>query len=194
MPLKEKIIIESLKLFSLKGFLGTTIDDILKAAKSSKGGFYNHFKSKEDLFYYVLIEARKIWRERNLSNQSHNPEPIADIRRFLTNFRDDYLKDSDSFPGGCIFIKLLVELKDQHPHLAREINKGFQGMKGMIHKGLLSAQELGELKETADPEAMTEMIFNGILGATISYNADRSEKNLDKAFEYIIGFLDSFTV
>ena len=67
MILKEKIIHESLRLFSLKGFTSTSIQDILAAANTSKGGFYNHFSSKEDLFYQVLDEARKIWRERNLS-------------------------------------------------------------------------------------------------------------------------------
>ena len=55
MNLKEKIIHESLKLFSLKGFLGTSIHDILEAADTSKGGFYNHFASKEDLFFNVRV-------------------------------------------------------------------------------------------------------------------------------------------
>ncbi|MFC1489455.1 TetR/AcrR family transcriptional regulator, partial [Thermodesulfobacteriota bacterium] len=62
MNLKEKMIYESLKLFSLKGFLSTSIQDILTSANTSKGGFYNHFKSKEDLFFQVLNEARSIWR------------------------------------------------------------------------------------------------------------------------------------
>jgi AcrR family transcriptional regulator len=56
--LKERIIHESLRLFSLKGFLSTSITDILEAADTSKGGFYNHFASKEDLFFQVLDEAR----------------------------------------------------------------------------------------------------------------------------------------
>ena len=63
MTLRETIIHESLKLFSLKGYVGTSIHDILTAANTSKGGFYNHFTSKEDLFHAVLDMARKIWRE-----------------------------------------------------------------------------------------------------------------------------------
>jgi len=59
MSLKETIIHESLRLFSLKGFLSTSINDILEAANTSKGGFYNHFASKEELFFEVLDEARK---------------------------------------------------------------------------------------------------------------------------------------
>jgi AcrR family transcriptional regulator len=52
--LRERIIHESLRLFSLKGFVSTSIDDILQAAEASKGGFYNHFPSKEALFLEVL--------------------------------------------------------------------------------------------------------------------------------------------
>ena len=189
MTLKEKIIHESLKLFSLKGFLGTSIDEILKAANSSKGGFYNHFKSKEDLFYHVLDEARRIWRDRNLDGLSRNGDPIANVEKFLKNFRDRYLKDSENFPGGCIFITLLVELKNQRPHLADEINKGFIGLKNMLKRHLNKAQETGKLQKDVDPEAITEMLFNNILGVTITYNADKSEANVDKAINLTIDFI-----
>ena len=116
MSLKEIIIHESLKLFSLKGFLSTSVDDILKAAKVSKGGFYNHFKSKEDLFHHVLDEARSIWRNRNLKDLGGIEDPIKKIKQLIANYRDNYIKDSVNFPGGCIFTTLLVELCDQSPH------------------------------------------------------------------------------
>jgi len=53
MDLKERIIAESLKLFSLKGFLSTSIQEIMETAHTSKGGLYNHFKSKEELLSVV---------------------------------------------------------------------------------------------------------------------------------------------
>ena len=188
--LKEKIIHESLRLFSLKGFIGTSIDDILSAAESSKGGFYNHFKSKESLFHDVLDEARDIWRDRNLVGLSEKKDPIANLEQFLVNFRDSYLKDSENFPGGCIFITLLVELKNQRPHLANEINKGFIGLKKMINRYLNQAQKMGTLKQDVDTEAIAEMLFNNILGATITYNADKSEADVDKAINLLINFIN----
>ncbi len=191
MQLKEKIIHESLRLFSLKGFSGTTIDDILKTAGSSKGGFYNHFKNKEDLFSQVLKEARLIWRKRNLTGLDQSLKPIANVKLFLENFKDYYLTDSENFPGGCIFITLLVELKDQSPHLAQEINKGFIGMRSMLLRYFKLAQDAGELKKNIDIEAITAIIFSGILGATITYNADRSEKNVNKTIDYIIDYIES---
>ena len=178
-----------MKLFSLKGFLSTSIDDILKAANSSKGGFYNHFKSKEDLFHHVLDEARGIWRDRNLYGLDPDGDPIANLKLFLMNFRDRYLKDAENFPGGCIFITLLVELKNQRPHLAAEINKGFNGLKNLIRRNLAQARESGKLQKGVDTEAITEMLFNSILGATITYNADKAEAKVDKAIGFMVDYL-----
>jgi len=77
--LKDTIDPEYLKLFSLKGFSSTSIQDILSAANSSNGGFYNHFSSKEDLCLQVLDEARKIWCERNLGGLDKINNPVDKI-------------------------------------------------------------------------------------------------------------------
>ena len=192
MTLKQTIIHESMKLFSLNGFLGTTIDDILSASNSSKGGFYNHFKSKEDLFLNVLDEARKIWRDRNLRGLSQSQDPLINIKRLLVNFRDEYLKNSDSFPGGCIFIILMVELKNKSPHLFKEIKKGFVGLKNLIKRYLEEAKESGQLKNGANTDEMSEILFNGILGAAVEYNGKDSDSNLDSAINSMIKYIERF--
>jgi TetR/AcrR family transcriptional regulator, transcriptional repressor for nem operon len=192
MTLKETIIHESMKLFSLNGFVGTSIDDILSASNSSKGGFYNHFKSKEDLFLEVLDEARKIWRDRNLKGLSQNQDALTNIKKLLINFRDVYLKNSESFPGGCIFIILMVEVKNQRPHLSKEIKKGFVGLKNMIKRYLEEAKDSGQLKNGADTGEMSEILFNGMLGAAVSYNGKDSDSALDAAINSMIKYVERF--
>jgi TetR/AcrR family transcriptional repressor of nem operon len=192
MTLKETIIHESMKLFSLNGFLGTSIDDILSASNSSKGGFYNHFKSKEDLFLEVMDEARKIWRDRNLKGLSQNQDALTNIKKLLINFRDVYLKNSESFPGGCIFIMLMVEVKNQRPHLSKEIKKGFVGLKNMIKRYLEEAKDSGQLKNGADTDEMSEILFNGMLGAAVSYNGKDSDSALDAAINSMIKYVERF--
>ncbi|HON96290.1 MAG TPA: helix-turn-helix domain-containing protein, partial [Deltaproteobacteria bacterium] len=109
-PLKGRIIEESLKLFSVKGYMSTSTTDIIQAADTSKGGFYNHFRSKEQLFLETLSAARKIWREKNLHGVEGAARPLEKIRIILENYRDRYLADSHNFPGGCIFVNLAIEL------------------------------------------------------------------------------------
>ncbi len=190
MNLKEKIIHESLKLFSLKGFLSTSIHDIIMAANTSKGGFYNHFKSKEDLFFQVLDEARRIWREKNLTGLDEIENPIEKIKKFLENFRDLYLKDAENFPGGCIFITFSVELNDQRPHLSREVYKGFVGLKAMIKRLLDEGMESGELSNNVSTSAITEMLFAGMLGATVMYSVDKSNESLNRSINTLIDYLE----
>jgi AcrR family transcriptional regulator len=206
MILKEKIVHESLRLFSLKGFTSTSIQDILEAANTSKGGFYNHFSSKEDLFYAVLDEARKIWRERNLIGLEQAESSLKKVTLLLRNYKDRYLKDAENFPGGCVFITLAVELSDQIPHLSKEIEavelsdqiphlskeieKGFIGLKNLYKRFLDEGKGSGELNRNVNTDAITEMIFNSMLGASVVFNANKSQTGLDKAVNSLIDYLE----
>ncbi len=189
MTLKEDIIQESLKLFSLNGFLSTGVNDILLAAHTSKGGFYNHFSSKEDLFYQALAEAQRIWREKILAGLGEIDSPLAKIKRILANYRDRYLKDTETFPGGCIFITFSVELDDARPHLAAEVNKGLMGFKGLLKRLLGEGQSSGELKDSVNIDTATEVLFAGMLGASVMFGVDKSAGSLDRAIGALIAYL-----
>jgi len=191
--LKDRIIHEALRQFSTKGYMSTSINDILHAVGTSKGGLYNHFKSKEDLFFAALSEARKIWRQRTLAGLDQLPDPLDKIKKLLENYRDRYLTDAEDFPGGCVFVALAVELNDQQPHLAQEVNEGFQRFKSMV-KGLLDqAQAAGDLRDGVDTAAVAEMIFSGTLGACVAYTSDKSLENLNHNIQGLIAFLNSIS-
>ncbi|MDR3555984.1 MAG: TetR/AcrR family transcriptional regulator [Syntrophobacteraceae bacterium] len=190
MKLKQKIILEALRLFSLKGFLSTSLLDITTAAGCSKGGFYNHFKSKEELFFAVLDQARAIWRDHNLAGLDQVQSPVAKVKKLLSNFRDIYLRDTNCLPGGCIFVTLSVELDDQLPELAREVSRGFEGLKRMIKNLLEQGKLAGELREGTDTDAVTGMIFAGILGITVIFGVDKSPAVLDLTINSLCDYLD----
>ena len=189
MNLKDTIVHESLKLFSLNGFLSTTIQDILSAANTSKGGFYNHFSSKEDLFFQVLDEARRIWRDRNLRDLDEINQPIDKIIRLLENYKDRYLVDAENFPGGCIFIMFAVELGDSRPHLSREVQKGFTGLKALLKRILENGQQSTTEYNGLNSDTITEIIFNGMLGASVNYSVDKSYETLDQSINSLIDYL-----
>jgi len=188
--LKDTIIHESLKLFSLNGFLSTSIQDILSAANTSKGGFYNHFSSKEDLFFQVLDEARKIWRDRNLRGLDEIDPPLDKLIRLLENYKDRYLLDAENFPGGCIFIMFAVELGDSRPHLSREVQKGFTGLKSMLERILENGQSAPPEYNGLNCGTITEIVFNGMLGASVNYSLDKSYDALNQSINSLIDYID----
>jgi TetR/AcrR family transcriptional repressor of nem operon len=194
MSLKDRIIHESLRQFSTKGFMSTSINDILESVGTSKGGLYNHFRSKEELFFAALSEARKIWRERNLAGLDQLARPLDKLKKLLENYRDHYLADSENFPGGCIFVTFAVELNDQQPHLAQEVNEGFRRFKGMIKRLLDQEKEAGHLSNGIDTGMVAEMIFSGILGACVAYTSDKSRENLNLNIKGLIAFLTMISI
>ena len=190
MELKDRIYHESLRLFSEKGFLNTSISDIIQAADSSKGGFYNHFNSKDDLFYEVLVIAQQIWREKVLFGLEEIESPTGKIKRLLDNYLNRYLKDSENFPGGCVFVTFSVELDDQRPDLMQDVSKGFVGLKKMLKNLLDEGKAIGELRSDVNTDRATELIFSGMIGTSVLFGVEKSSESIDKSINSLVLYLD----
>ena len=190
MTLKEKIVFEALRQFSTKGFMSTSTAEIINAAGTSKGGLYNHFESKDHLFQEVLKQAKIIWRERNLVGMDEISRPIDKVKKLLENYRDNYLADLNNFPGGCIFINFAIELADQRPPLAEEVNDGLIRLKKMIKRFLDQEDAAGTLKPGVDTQQVTELIFSGLLGACVAYTSEKSQATLQRSIKSLIDYLN----
>lgn len=59
MNTKQKIVFESLKLFSSKGYDGVSMREIAAAVGIKGASLYNHFKGKEDIFNAIFSEMIK---------------------------------------------------------------------------------------------------------------------------------------
>ncbi|QQS67572.1 MAG: TetR/AcrR family transcriptional regulator [Chlorobiota bacterium] len=54
----EYIINIAKRIFAIKGYHATTLDDVAQSSEFGKGTLYNYFESKEALFYAVLEDIR----------------------------------------------------------------------------------------------------------------------------------------
>lgn len=59
MTTKERIVYESLRLFSNKGYDGVSMREIAAAVGIKGASIYNHFKGKEDIFHAIFHEMMK---------------------------------------------------------------------------------------------------------------------------------------
>ncbi len=60
---RKKIKTAAFALFAQHGFDGVTVDQIIKATETSKGAFYNHFKSKDDVVLQQFQETDHMYNE-----------------------------------------------------------------------------------------------------------------------------------
>jgi AcrR family transcriptional regulator len=95
---RENILGAAEQIILQKGFSGTSIDEIIEAASITKGGFFYHFKGKEDLARHLMLRYQK-----------------ADDKFFNTLFeRADSLSE-DPLQQMLIFLNLLAEAMGNLP-------------------------------------------------------------------------------
>ena len=81
---RERIIEAARRLFRKRGFDGASIDQVMHEAGLTRGAFYAHFESKEDLVSEVLgIEAGLVQRLRGAAAA---PDPAAASLRALAEY------------------------------------------------------------------------------------------------------------
>ena len=69
----KRILDAASEVFAEKGYHDAAVDDIVKASNSSKGSFYFHFPSKQQIFFALvdrLIEAMAYSSERAIARES----------------------------------------------------------------------------------------------------------------------------
>lgn len=94
---RQEILTAALKLFAVKGFEQTTLDEIAVASEFGKGTIYNYFQNKEDLYEAILEKSLK--DHNNLMEEiSQSTESFRDFVTVLTKQVLRYSRENmDSF-------------------------------------------------------------------------------------------------
>jgi AcrR family transcriptional regulator len=79
---RAKLVDAALKLFSTSGYEHATVDDISHEAGYSKGAYYFHFSTKDD----ILLELLRMWTEGRSDVLRTSIEADDDLRATLTQF------------------------------------------------------------------------------------------------------------
>ncbi len=174
---RQRIVTESLPLFSVKGYFNTSISDILAVTGLTKGGLYCHFRSKEDIWYAVYDEAVRIWRRAVFADLTSVPDPLRRIEKTCDHVLRRYL-EAEIFDGGCFFVNMLVELSGQSTTMSRHILKGFVGFARLFQRWLREADDNGQLRAGLDFKEVANFIVITLNGAATLFAASRDKSVL----------------
>lgn len=152
---RQRIIDAAATVFRRKGFEGGSVDDVMREAGLTAGGFYAHFASKEQLFVQTLIETLKKGTVLSVAgDQPGSTERLHEIaRKYLSN---PHRKRVES---GCPMPPLLSELARQ------DINAraAFQDIASEIINNLQSSLNAGKSGATPDQAwALLALLIGGI--------------------------------
>lgn len=109
---RRRILQAASRLFRARGFDGVTVAEIMQAAGLTHGGFYGHFRSKDELIAAALGQAL-----------AGSPEP-----KTLAGYAAAYLSPDHcgDLAGGCATAALATETARQTPDARAEMTAGLR--------------------------------------------------------------------
>ncbi|MBX2806252.1 MAG: TetR/AcrR family transcriptional regulator [Hyphomicrobiales bacterium] len=114
---RKRILEQARILFNRKGFTEVSIDEIMAGVGLTRGGFYNHFRNKNELYAETVasfLNGRgKTWRdEAGVDPENGGPETVAAmINSYLS---PEHLSDID---GQCPMIALPSDVARATPEV-----------------------------------------------------------------------------
>ena len=159
-----QIIDAAAELIAEKGFVQTSVDDVIaRAGLSGKSHFYHYFKSKDVLGHEVLARQFDLLGERGLAILR---EPTIDPIERLQVFIDSVvaMQVERGMRGGSPFGALAGDMAEQDEGFRVRIARVFRGWIDEI-AGLLRQAE-DRLEEGVDPVRLARFIVATLEGAT----------------------------
>jgi TetR/AcrR family transcriptional repressor of nem operon len=170
---KARILEVARELFYHRGYLATSVDDIIAEAKVAKSNFYYHFKSKEDLGIAVL-EVRcgdfEAARNSTLCNQDLSPKDR--LSSFLGLL---FRPKSSQHSAGCPFGNLVAEMSEHSERFRCYLSRLFMGMASMIQEVIAEGQALGQFRGDADAETASTLIVEAVQGAQLMMKCHKTQ-------------------
>lgn len=81
--IRQKLLEEGKRCFESHGLRKTSVEDLTKATGISQGAFYLFFRSKEELFYELLLAEEALIRDKLLRWVEEEAVTKESIRRFM---------------------------------------------------------------------------------------------------------------
>ncbi|POY35107.1 TetR/AcrR family transcriptional regulator [Solitalea longa] len=173
---RAMIIERSAALFNVKGFAGTSLNDILVATGLKKGGVYGHFNSKQDIavevFNYAYAELEKALVAA-VAKHENSLEKLKAILSFYQNY-----SSQPTIEGGCPILNFSMEVDDTNPelrkHLLWAVNRLLKSLTRIIQNG----QELNEINQAVNAEQFAVLMYAQIEGGIMLSKLEGNDQKL----------------
>lgn len=191
---REKILSTANDLFYLHGYHATGLDRIIAAASVTKGNFYYHFKSKEELAVAVLT-----WHQESMFYQlGFDPldkqlPPLETLFRLLEGIVA-HVANSQGLEGnvrGCFFGNFALEMSVGSEAVRHQVQTIFGQFRTVIRQLLERAQTAGELSVSLEPQLLASIILNLMEGAVLMDKSAQQLHEIHNAVTFIKGYLKS---
>jgi len=184
---REGILAEAARLFALKGYHDTKLEEVLSGARVTTGAFFHHFRSKEELGFAVLDRHMEKRREELEQIEQAMPptreeDPLQHVFRRLDAIQEMVQRRAHR-KGGCIIGNLSTTLSDTHDGFRRRLARCFEEMALEFKPHLdAAARQTGRRVDTV---ALARYIVAIIEGSIMLTRTQQDRRLMNCHFDYL---------
>ncbi|SIS03791.1 transcriptional regulator, TetR family [Peribacillus simplex] len=181
---KRKILKTALELFNERGFNNVTVDEIIKRTSTSKGAFYNHFKSKHDIFLEKFKEIDGFYFEELLPKLDHL-ESVEQKLKLFFSMQMEYMQINLGWD-------VMRTIYEQELNTERESFFLIPGrpLNQIMYNLCEEGQKKREFREDLTPEQMSTILIRVIRGILYDWSINKGNYSLkdeqENLFEVVI--------
>jgi TetR/AcrR family transcriptional repressor of nem operon len=185
---KTKLLDAALQVVRAKGYAATTVDDICQNAGVTKGSFFHHFKSKDEL----ALAAVEHWGSmtRGLFAGAAYQQAKDPLQRILgyVEFRGAILTGAAQ-DYTCLLGTLVQETYDTHPDIRAACERGLSSHIAELTRDIEAAKQRYAPRATWSAESVGYFIQSVLQGSFIFAKAKQSPKTIRESLEHLRRYL-----
>lgn len=151
------------KLFAQRGFYGTTMSDLAAFSEFSVGTLYNFFKSKEEVYYSLIMEKLDFMMKQLAAEINRLPEGLPQIKGLIEGVFKFFQENKDFFQ--IFFAERFHLLTSVGPKAMRELRRKYLAYIQLVTKIMVRAIKKKEL-QPLEPQKLAYFLV-GIMNAFI---------------------------
>jgi TetR/AcrR family transcriptional regulator, transcriptional repressor for nem operon len=176
---RERILDAAQHLVIENGFAATSVDQVLRAAGTSKGAFFHHFDSKLELARalterYVTADIGEL--HAALAATADVGDPADRVLAFVRHFEDS-AEDVMSAQSNCLYVAVLTEQQLVSNGTADLIHHAIDVWRTEIAT-LMSAAATSRALDLGDVEALADHVFVTFEGAFLLCRSTGSPEHM----------------
>lgn len=175
---KKAIFDAAVKEFSDCGYNGATMDEIALKAGVAKGTLYYHFKSKEEIFNFIIVEGIKMMCD-NVSEI--NKMEISSFDKIKHICKGQLMMFNDRREFFKVLISQIWGKESRQSEIRLLLGAYFEE----IQKVIEDAMDEGVVKK-GDPELMSFLFFGNLIASAIYEIVRKGNQSIDDTVEQII--------
>lgn len=165
---RSKILHTALELFSKNGYDATGVAEICERAKVSKGAFYYHFPSKQDLFLALLADWLSAL-DVNLQVASASAQDIPQAIEKMADASGEVFEDlQDGFP----FLLEFWTQASRQPEIWRKVVEPYRKYLSYFADVIQLGIDQQAFREDLDPEMTSRFLTAIVMGLLLQATFD----------------------